>query len=218
MTEPSQDSASKESVALNDATVPRVRLTPEERVPLILDAAMYEFARRGFTGTRMDDIAQRCGLSKGGLYAHFKSKDAIFEALLDRTLQRIDWGQMPQLAAGASARELAEWIVDRLYHVLLTHESVVMLRLIIPEREYVPERNAQFVDRMLRLRGAQVEELVGQNLAAANKRDNVLARHSWLVLSPLMHTLLWRALFGDGAAPGPDFRQAHVDMICALLG
>ena len=125
---------------------------------------------------------------------------------------------MPQLAAGASARELAEWIVDRLYQVLLTHESVVMLRLIIPEREYVPERNAQFVDRMLRLRGAQVEELVGQNLAAANKRDNVLARHSWLVLSPLMHTLLWRALFGDGAAPGPDFRQAHVDMICALLG
>ena len=93
-------------------TAPRIRLTPQERVPLILDAAMHEFARRGFAGTRMDDIAARCGLSKGGLYAHFKSKDAIFEALLDRTLQRIDWGQMPQLAAGASARELAEWIVD----------------------------------------------------------------------------------------------------------
>ena len=218
MTDHSQGVVGGASAQPDCETAPRIRLTPQERVPLILDAAMHEFARRGFAGTRMDDIAQRCGLSKGGLYAHFNSKDAIFEALLDRTLQRIDWGQMPQLAAGASARELAEWIVDRLYQVLFTHESVVMLRLMIPEREHVPERNAQFVDRLLRLRGAQVEELVGQNLAAANKRDNVLARHSWLVLSPLMHTLLWRALFGDGAAPGPDFRQAHVDMICALLG
>ena len=59
-------------------TKPRQRLTPEERVPLILDAALEEFSRRGFVGARMDDIARRCGLSKGGLYAHFDGKDAIF--------------------------------------------------------------------------------------------------------------------------------------------
>lgn len=218
MTDPSKGADGTAPVPTNEGPTPRIRLTPQERVPLILDAALHEFARRGFAGTRMDDIAARCGLSKGGLYAHFKSKDAIFEALLDRTLQRIDWGQMPQLAAGASVRELAEWVVDRLHQVLLTHESVVMLRLMIPEREHVPEHNAQLVDRLLRLRGEQAEVLIGQNLAAANRQDNVLARHPWLVLSPLMHTLLWKALFGDATAPDPDFRQAHVDMICALLG
>ena len=103
MTDHSQGVVGGASAQPDCETAPRIRLTPQERVPLILDAAMHEFARRGFAGTRMDDIAARCGLSKGGLYAHFKSKDAIFEALLDRTLQRIDWGQMPQLAAGASA-------------------------------------------------------------------------------------------------------------------
>ncbi|PJI51998.1 hypothetical protein CTI14_50165, partial [Methylobacterium radiotolerans] len=38
------------------------------------------------SGTRMDDIALRAGVSKGGLYAHFASKEAIFEALLERHL------------------------------------------------------------------------------------------------------------------------------------
>ena len=200
-----------------DEPAPRVRMSPEERVPLILDAAMHEFARRGFTGTRMDDIAKRCGLSKGGLYAHFKSKDAIFEALLDRTVERIDWGKMPRLAAGVSVREQVEWVIDRLHQVLLTKDGIAMLRLMIPERDQVPKSANQWIDRLLRLRAEQAAALIGENLTAANKQDNVLARHPWLVLSPLMHILLWRALFGDTTAPDPDFRQAHVDMICALL-
>ena len=35
----------------------RLRLAPEARVPQILDAALQEFSRRGFSAARMDDIA-----------------------------------------------------------------------------------------------------------------------------------------------------------------
>ena len=115
----------------------RLRLAPEARVPLILDAALEEFSRRGFSAARMDDIAQRCGLSKGGLYAHFDSKDAIFKALLDRTLHRTDWARMPQLAAGAGTRAVAEWIVDHLRAALLAPdvEWVVLLNNDVTLRE-----------------------------------------------------------------------------------
>lgn len=57
----------------------------EERQKQILDAAITEFARRGFHETRMEDIARASGLSKGALYLYYKSKDAIIAALL-RTL------------------------------------------------------------------------------------------------------------------------------------
>ncbi|MBP7854945.1 MAG: TetR/AcrR family transcriptional regulator, partial [Comamonas sp.] len=126
----------------NDRTQPRrrLRLAPAQRVPQILDAALQEFSRRGFTAARMDDIAQRCGLSKGGLYAHFDSKDAIFKALLDRSLNRTDWAQMPQLAAVADTRAVAEWTVDRLHAALLAPEVITLVRLLIPERERVPLR------------------------------------------------------------------------------
>ena len=41
----------------------RVRLKPEIRSRLILDAALAEFGARGFTATRIEDIAARAGLT-----------------------------------------------------------------------------------------------------------------------------------------------------------
>jgi AcrR family transcriptional regulator len=52
------------------------------KVRRILDAAASVFARRGFNEARMDDVAQEAGVSKGGLYLHFPSKDALFEGLV----------------------------------------------------------------------------------------------------------------------------------------
>jgi AcrR family transcriptional regulator len=56
--------------------------TPEARRQAILEAAMEVFARRGFGVATTDDIARAAGLSKGGLYWHFKSKDDILAAIL----------------------------------------------------------------------------------------------------------------------------------------
>jgi AcrR family transcriptional regulator len=55
----------------------------EERKSQILEAALAVFARLGFQQTRMDDIANQAGLSKGALYLYYKSKDAIIAALLE---------------------------------------------------------------------------------------------------------------------------------------
>lgn len=195
----------------------RQRLTPQERVPQILDAALAEFSRRGYAATRMDDIARRSGLSKGGLYAHFDSKSTIFKALLDRALLEVDWGGESQPAAGASTRAVAEWIVDRLHHTLLAQGSVAILRLLVAERERVPLRVDEWRQSVVGLRMQQVAELIGGRLSASGHHDSVLARHPWLTLSPVIHVLLWQAVFGEGGHPDPAYRQAHVDMLCELL-
>lgn len=196
----------------------RQRLTPEARVPLILDAAMEEFSRRGFVATRMDDIARRSGLSKGGLYAHFDGKDAIFKALLDRTVHHVDWGEMPTSASPASPRAVAEWIVDRLHDTLLTPDSVAILRILIPERERVPVRVQEWQQNLIRLRTEHVAALIGHALEACGKQGSVLARHPWLAISPAIHVLLWQTMLGDGVSPDPHYREAHVEMLCELLG
>src|SRR5215813_11761436 len=54
----------------------------EERKSQILEAAIAVFAQSGFQQARMDDIAEKAGLSKGALYLYYKSKDAIIAALL----------------------------------------------------------------------------------------------------------------------------------------
>lgn len=58
------------------------KLDSSERKQQIIDAAAAVFARKGFDGATMDDIVGESGLSKGGLYWHFKSKDDIITAIL----------------------------------------------------------------------------------------------------------------------------------------
>lgn len=55
----------------------------DERRQQILDAATAVFARMGFEGARMDDIAEEAGVSKGALYLYYKSKDAIIATMLE---------------------------------------------------------------------------------------------------------------------------------------
>ena len=49
----------------------------------ILEAAMKVFVKKGYSQTRMEDIAELSGLSKGAIYHHYDSKKSLFLALID---------------------------------------------------------------------------------------------------------------------------------------
>ena len=63
--------------------VPRKRLNSDERRLLVLAAAVRLFARNGYEGASMDDIAAAAGITKPVLYDHFKSKHMMFQAVLE---------------------------------------------------------------------------------------------------------------------------------------
>jgi AcrR family transcriptional regulator len=54
---------------------------------LLLDAAGGVFAKRGYHGATLDEIARSAQLSKGAVYHHFESKEELFLALLERSLE-----------------------------------------------------------------------------------------------------------------------------------
>ena len=55
----------------------------------ILQAAASCFAAKGFSRTTVEEIDATAGVSKGLVYHHFRAKELILEALLERTLS--DW-------------------------------------------------------------------------------------------------------------------------------
>lgn len=69
----------------------RRRLTQEERKKetrqLLLESAVEIFARFGFHGASVDKIAEHAGFSKGAVYAHFRSKEELFLAILEQQMQ-----------------------------------------------------------------------------------------------------------------------------------
>lgn len=67
------------------------RWTPERRRELtrtaLIDAASQVFARRGFHGASLDEIAETAGFTRGAIYKNFEDKEGLFLATIDRHVQ-----------------------------------------------------------------------------------------------------------------------------------
>ena len=57
---------------------------PEQTVQLILDTAARLFTQKGYDRTTLQDIIDATGLSKGAIYHHFASKEAILIAVVEK--------------------------------------------------------------------------------------------------------------------------------------
>lgn len=82
-------------VRKNAALKSRVSKAPEERIRArnearILRAAVDLFARKGFDGTRIAEIAEASELPKANIYYYFETKETIYATLIERLLKSWD--------------------------------------------------------------------------------------------------------------------------------
>lgn len=61
----------------------RIREDPAKRSQQILDTAVRLIGERGCNGFTVGELAERCGISKGGLLHHFETKDSLVLAIID---------------------------------------------------------------------------------------------------------------------------------------
>lgn len=82
------------------------RAQAEENRQRILDNAAQLFRERGFDGIGLNDLMQAAGLTRGGFYGHFASKDDLAAQALAQALasNREQWRQQPDRSLGAWIR------------------------------------------------------------------------------------------------------------------
>lgn len=80
----------------------------------ILDAAQEVFAEHGFRGGTVDEIASRAGMSKPNLLYYFKTKKALYRAVLQRTLELWLKPLMELDATGDPETEIRGYIAQKL--------------------------------------------------------------------------------------------------------
>lgn len=78
--------------------------TPETRNG-ILRAAEHIFAERGLAGARIDAIAAAAGVNKALIYYYFKSKDALYLAVVEEHLKEFSRQALKLLASDESVRD-----------------------------------------------------------------------------------------------------------------
>eukprot|EP00903_Cladosiphon_okamuranus_P001601 g1599.t1 len=86
----------------------------EKNRSLILDAALSEFSRKGFSGATVERIAAEAGMSKSNLLYYFSSKEAIYNATLAHILE-VWLAPLKTLQPGGEpAAELAGYIRQKI--------------------------------------------------------------------------------------------------------
>jgi AcrR family transcriptional regulator len=78
----------------------------------ILASCLGLFAKHGFASTSVDDIARAAGITKGAVYWHFKNKQELFQAILERIRQRWQEEVMKPLSAKWSPTLRLEALFD----------------------------------------------------------------------------------------------------------
>jgi TetR/AcrR family transcriptional regulator, cholesterol catabolism regulator len=87
----------------------------------ILEEAVKLFYERGFSGTTLDDIAGKLGVTKPFIYTHFRSKVELLEAICRPTIEK-------SLAAIADAAEQRGSASERLFNGVVNFTKVVLQR------------------------------------------------------------------------------------------
>ncbi|RYF74604.1 MAG: TetR/AcrR family transcriptional regulator, partial [Comamonadaceae bacterium] len=67
----------------------RRQTTSDERRAMVLEAAQAVFAESGIEGASVREIARRAGYTPGAIYSYFESKEAVYAALLEASLDRL---------------------------------------------------------------------------------------------------------------------------------
>jgi AcrR family transcriptional regulator len=90
----------------------------------ILDAAEELFARHGYGGTSLRDIATQAGLQQPGLYKHFAGKEDLYRQVYERALQ-----PMTDLMEAILASPEADFglLTDRMTDLLAAHPNIAKL-------------------------------------------------------------------------------------------
>lgn len=95
----------------------------------ILDVAEVLFARRGFEGVGMREVAEAAGLGKSSLFHHFRSKAQLYLAVLERLLAQLDERLRVAIAGGGAPLERLDRWLDALVDALAEREPAARLLL-----------------------------------------------------------------------------------------
>ena len=179
----------------------------------IIDAAIEEFQEQGFLGAKTTSIAKRANVSSRTLYNHFKSKEALFEAISDIMIEQ---NSIMQPVSYDPNRDLAEQLQEALWRYVgvITDDTALGLnRMVLSELIRDLERSRVFFAET-ETHDYPVTRLISEAMdaGAIRKADPSLAASQLLAL--VKNFFFWPEFF-LGESPTP--RNVMDDCVVMFL-
>ena len=174
----------------------------------ILEGARRMFLDQGFDAASMGAIAREAGVSKGTLYVYFKSKEELFEAIVEGQC-RAEAEQIFTLDREAPIASELQRLGEELTRFLCRPDGVPSLRTIIAIADRMPEIGAQFYASGPALGIASLKRYLEDKVAqgALEPHDTEVAAAQFI--DACVSTTFKPMLFNAAGPPAPA-RIGHV--------
>jgi AcrR family transcriptional regulator len=201
-------------------TEPRWERRKESRPAELMEAALDLFAEKGYVATRLDDVAQRAGVSKGTLYLYFDSKEDLFKAVVRQGLVPaiVEAEKLVERFEG-SAAELFRQLVLGWWKVIGDSRLSAIPKIMISEARNFPEIADFYHEEVIQRGSGMFVRALERGVATGEFRD-VDVRYATRVLSsPLVMLAVWKHSLGCCEREQADpqvFLETYLDL--ALRG
>lgn len=182
----------------------------------ILDAAHRVFMERGLGGASMKEIASLARAGKPTVYCRFPSKEALFAAVVMRSVDATVGRFERHLPEGATIEDRLVSVGANILRWALVSDSIGLMRLAIAEASRFPDL-ASSVRRMAQEHGTEAAARLLREVAQSGELEGLpafaperLATTSRLFLDLVLLPLLLRALFGEKIKPLQAEIRPHV--------
>ena len=108
----------------------------------ILAAALEMFSQNGYAGTNIRELSASLGLVKSGVYKHYESKEAIWNALLDEMIAYYGehFGSAERLPPVPDSPEALTRLTMQMVNITVHDEKIVMTRKLLTLEQYRDDR------------------------------------------------------------------------------
>jgi len=176
---------------------PKWRRKPGERPQQILRAALEVFGEAGVASARLDEIADRAGVSKGTIYLYFANKEELFRQAIRHALAPLQASQDP-LTPGSPTRQLLDTISSQ-WVFLTSPDAITVSRLVHAEQWQFPELAELYASEVVSRFGDQLTPIIRRGIDAGDFRDidpSVAAR---MLTALAVQSALWRETGGPSS-------------------
>ncbi|MEA2268897.1 MAG: TetR/AcrR family transcriptional regulator, fatty acid metabolism regulator protein [Solirubrobacteraceae bacterium] len=185
---------------------------------LILDAAVRVFARRGFNGCRVSDIADEAGVAYGLVYHYFRSKDEVLDTLF---LER--WNVLLDVIRDLDGRDIAPR--EKLYAISsfivdsYRHDPELMKVIIVEVTRAANSFGRTHLDK-IREAYDLIAAIVGRAQEQGAFKDAVTPQFAAMAFYGAIEQVLTGWIFDERTRDEEEYEQAKgfvVETICGGL-
>ncbi len=184
-------------------------------------AAFALFTEKGFSATRMDEVAALAGVSKGAIYLYFPDKMALLLALLRETVgAHVETVSQTLASHKGPVAPLIPFFLATMAERLATTSLPDMVKLVVSESRAHPEIGHYYIKHVFGRAFPLLQAMIERGIAGGEFRAVDAANTVRCLIGPMLLGAIWTAVFQPLGAPPVNLRAlaaTHADLFLHAL-